>query len=79
MDRHCFARLHRAVLGGAGLDVTPEEAIACGQPVMGFAERDYYAARRWVVHPFAWIGSVGLFCDNLERLLVGKPLLRHHR
>ncbi|MDE0297768.1 MAG: D-2-hydroxyacid dehydrogenase [Candidatus Poribacteria bacterium] len=61
-------------IGGAGLDVTPEEPLPQDSPLWGMPNV--------IVTPHVAGGSphrdgrtVGLFCDNLERFLVGKPLL----
>lgn len=61
-------------IGGAGLDVTPEEPLPADSPLWDLPNV--------IVTPHVAGGSpirldrsVGLFCDNLERLLVGKPLL----
>lgn len=70
--------LHRALnngsIGGAGLDVTPEEPLSADSPLWDMPNV--------IITPHVAGGSpirldrtVGLFCDNLERLLVGKPLL----
>lgn len=72
------AALHRALnngsIGGAGLDVTPEEPLSADSPLWDMPNV--------IITPHVAGGSpirldrtVGLFCDNLERLLVGKPLL----
>ena len=61
-------------IGGAGLDVTPEEPLPDDSPLWDLPNV--------IVTPHVAGGSpirldrsVALFCDNLERLLVGKPLL----
>ena len=61
-------------IGGAGLDVTPEEPLPTDSPLWDMPNA--------IITPHVAGGSpirldrsVGLFCDNLERLLVGKPLL----
>ena len=61
-------------IGGAGLDVTPEEPLPTDSPLWDLPNV--------IITPHVAGGSpirldrtVGLFCDNLERLLVGKPLL----
>lgn len=61
-------------IGGAGLDVTPEEPLPADSPLWDLPNV--------IVTPHVAGGSpirldrsIGLFCDNLERLLVGKPLL----
>ncbi len=66
--------LKKELIGGAGLDVTPEEPLSDDSPLWGMPNV--------IVTPHVAGGSpirldrtVGLFCNNLERLLVGKPLL----
>ena len=61
-------------IGGAGLDVTPEEPLPADSPLWDLPNV--------IVTPHVAGGSpirldrsVGLFCDNLERFLVRKPLL----
>lgn len=61
-------------IGGAGLDVTPEEPLPADSPLWDMPNV--------IITPHVAGGSpirldrtVALFCDNLERLLVGKPLL----
>ena len=61
-------------IGGAGLDVTPEEPLPTDSPLWDLPNV--------IVTPHVAGGSpirldrsIGLFCDNLERFLVGKPLL----
>ena len=61
-------------IGGAGLDVTPEEPLPTDSPLWDMPNV--------IITPHVAGGSpirldrtVGLFCDNLERTLVGKPLL----
>ena len=61
-------------IGGAGLDVTPEEPLLADSPLWDLPNV--------IITPHVAGGSpirldrtVGLFCDNLERLRVGKPLL----
>ena len=61
-------------IGGAGLDVTPEEPLPLDSPLWDLPNV--------IITPHVAGGSpirldrtVELFCDNLERLLVGKPLL----
>ena len=70
--------LHRALtsgsIGGAGLDVTPEEPLPTDSPLWDLPNviiTPHVAGGS----PIRLDRSVGLFCDNLERLLVGKPLL----
>ncbi len=66
--------LNNGSIGGAGLDVTPEEPLPADSPLWDMPNV--------IITPHVAGGSpirldrtVGLFCDNLERLLVGKPLL----
>ena len=66
--------LNNGSIGGAGLDVTPEEPLSMDSPLWDMPNV--------IITPHVAGGSpirldrtVGLFCDNLERLLVGKPLL----
>ncbi|MCZ6680455.1 MAG: D-2-hydroxyacid dehydrogenase [Candidatus Poribacteria bacterium] len=66
--------LNEGLIGGAGLDVTPEEPLPQDSPLWDMPNV--------IVTPHVAGGSpirldrtVGLFCDNLERLLAGKPLL----
>ena len=66
--------LEAGLIGGAGLDVTPEEPLPQGSLLWDMPNV--------IVTPHVAGGSpnrdertVGLFCDNLERFLVGKPLL----
>ncbi len=66
--------LKTEIIGGAGLDVTPEEPLPDDSPLWDMPNA--------IVTPHVAGGSpirlertVGLFCDNLERLLVGKSLL----
>lgn len=66
--------LNGGLIGGAGLDVTPEEPLPSDSPLWDMPNV--------IVTPHVAGGSpirldrtVGLFCDNLERFLVGKPLL----
>ena len=66
--------LEEGLIGGAGLDVTPEEPLPHDSPLWDMPNV--------IVTPHVAGGSphrddrtVGLFCDNLERYLVGKPLL----
>ena len=61
-------------IGGAGLDVTPEEPLPLDSPLWDMP--------RVIITPHAAGGSpirldrtIGLFCDSLERFLAGKPLL----
>ncbi len=66
--------LNTESIGGAGLDVTPEEPLPADSPLWDMPNV--------IITPHVAGGSpirldrtVGLFCDNLERFLVGKPLL----
>jgi phosphoglycerate dehydrogenase-like enzyme len=66
--------LEGGLIGGAGLDVTPEEPLPQDNPLWDMPNV--------IVTPHVAGGSphrddrtVGLFCDNLERFLVGKPFL----
>ena len=66
--------LEEGLIGGAGLDVTPEEPLPQDSPLWDMPNV--------IVTPHVAGGSpnrddrtVGLFCDNIERFLVGKPLL----
>ena len=66
--------LEEGLIGGAGLDVTPEEPLPQNSP--------FWDMPNVIVTPHVAGGSphrddrtVRLFCDNLERYLVGKPLL----
>ena len=66
--------LKNGSIGGAGLDVTPEEPLPTDSPLWDMPNV--------IITPHVAGGSpirldrtVGLFCDNLERTLVGKPLL----
>ncbi len=61
-------------IGGAGLDVTPVEPLPADSPLWDMPNV--------IITPHVAGGSpirmdrtVALFCDNLERFLVGKPLL----
>ena len=66
--------LNEGRIGGAGLDVTPEEPLPLDSPLWDMP--------RVIITPHAAGGSpirldrtIGLFCDNLERLMADKPLL----
>ena len=66
--------LNEKQIGGAGLDVTPEEPLPQDSPLWDMP--------RVIITPHAAGGSpirldrtIGLFCDNLERLIADKPLL----
>jgi len=66
--------LNEGQIGGAGLDVTPEEPLPSNSPLWDYP--------KVIVTPHVAGGSpirmdrtVGLLCDNLERFLAGKPLL----
>lgn len=66
--------LNDELIGGAGLDVTPVEPLPADSPLWDMPNV--------IITPHVAGGSpirmdrtVALFCDNLERFLVGKPLL----
>lgn len=66
--------LNDGIIGGAGLDVTPVEPLPADSPLWDMPNV--------IITPHVAGGSpirmdrtVALFCDNLERFLVGKPLL----
>lgn len=66
--------LNEERIGGAGLDVTPVEPLPADSPLWDMPNV--------IITPHVAGGSpirmdrtVALFCDNLERFLVGKPLL----
>ena len=66
--------LRKGVIGGAGLDVTPQEPLPEDHPL--------WRMENVIVTPHAAGGSpnrldriVDLFCENLRRLLAGQPLL----
>lgn len=66
--------LNDELIGGAGLDVTPVEPLPADNPLWDMPNV--------IITPHVAGGSpirmdrtVALFCDNLERFLVGKPLL----
>ncbi|MDE0484088.1 MAG: D-2-hydroxyacid dehydrogenase [Candidatus Poribacteria bacterium] len=66
--------LNDELIGGAGLDVTPIEPLPADSPLWDMPNV--------IITPHVAGGSpirmdrtVALFCDNLERFLVGKPLL----
>ncbi|MDE0635631.1 MAG: D-2-hydroxyacid dehydrogenase [Candidatus Poribacteria bacterium] len=66
--------LNEERIGGAGLDVTPVEPLRADSPLWDMPNV--------IITPHVAGGSpirmdrtVALFCDNLERFLVGKPLL----
>lgn len=66
--------LNAGSIGGAGLDVTPEEPLPADSPLWDMPNV--------IITPHVAGGSpirldrtVALFCDNLERFIVGKPLL----
>jgi phosphoglycerate dehydrogenase-like enzyme len=73
-ERSLLRALDEDLIGGAGLDVTPVEPLPQNSPLWDMPNV--------IVTPHVAGGSpirldrtVGLFCDNLERFLVGKPLL----
>ena len=66
--------LRKGVIGGAGLDVTPQEPLPEDHPL--------WSMENVIITPHAAGGSpnrldriVELFCENLRRLLAGQPLL----
>ncbi len=66
--------LNEGLIGGAGLDVTPEEPLPQDSPLWDMPNV--------IITPHVAGGSpirldrtIGLFCDNLERLLAGEPML----
>jgi phosphoglycerate dehydrogenase-like enzyme len=66
--------LNDGLIGGAGLDVTPVEPLPLDSPLWDMPNV--------IITPHVAGGSpirldrtVGLFCDNLQRLLKGEPLL----
>lgn len=66
--------LEGGIIGGAGLDVTPVEPLPADSPLWDLPNV--------IITPHVAGGSpirmdrtVELFCDNLERFLVGKPLI----
>lgn len=66
--------LNEGLIGGAGLDVTPVEPLPSDSPLWDMPNV--------IITPHVAGGSpirmdrtVALFCDNLERFLIGKPLL----
>ena len=66
--------LREGVIGGAGLDVTPQEPLPEDHPL--------WRMENVIITPHAAGGSpnrqdriVELFCENLRRLLAGQPLL----
>ena len=73
-ERSLLRALDEDLIGGAGLDVTPKEPLPQNSPLWDMPNV--------IVTPHVAGGSpirldrtVGLFCDNLERFLVSKPLL----
>ena len=73
-ERSLLRALDEDLIGGAGLDVTPVEPLPQNSPLWDMPNV--------IVTPHVAGGSpirldrtVGLFCDNLERFLVSKPLL----
>ena len=75
IDEQALLRaLKNGLIGGAGLDVTPVEPLPQDSPLWDMPNV--------IITPHVAGGSpirmdrtVDLFCDNLERYLVGKPLL----
>ena len=73
-ERSLLRALQENRIGGAGLDVTPQEPLPPDSPLWDMPNV--------IITPHVAGGSphrldrtVGLFCDNLERFLAGKPLL----
>ena len=73
-ERSLIRALQENRIGGAGLDVTPQEPLPPDSPLWDMPNV--------IITPHVAGGSphrldrtVGLFCDNLERFLAGKPLL----
>ena len=73
-ERALLEALRTGEIGGAGLDVTPQEPLPDDHPL--------WAMENVIVTPHVAGGSpnrmdriVDLFCDNLQRLQAGKPLL----
>ena len=73
-ERALLDALRNGVIGGAGLDVTPQEPLPGDHPL--------WRMENVIVTPHAAGGSpnredriVELFCENLRRLLDGQPLL----
>jgi phosphoglycerate dehydrogenase-like enzyme len=66
--------LQKGLIGGAGLDVTPQEPLPEDHPL--------WRMENVIVTPHTAGGSpnrmdrtVALFCENLRRLLAGEPML----
>jgi phosphoglycerate dehydrogenase-like enzyme len=66
--------LENGLIGGAGLDVTPQEPLPLDHPL--------WRMDNVIVTPHAAGGSpnrsgrlVDLFCDNLRRFIDGRPML----
>ena len=63
--------LRTGEIGGAGLDVTPQEPLPEDHPL--------WRMENVIVTPHAADGSphrmVDLFCENLERLIAGEPMV----
>ena len=66
--------LEEELIGGAGLDVTPEEPLPQDSPL--------WDMKNVIITPHVAGGSplridrtVGMFCENLKRLMAGKPLM----
>ena len=73
-ERSLLRALEENRIGGVGLDVTPQEPLPPDSPLWDMPNV--------IITPHVAGGSphrldrtVGLFCDNLERFLAGKPLL----
>ena len=72
-ERALMEALRKGVIGGAGLDVTPQEPLPEDHPL--------WRMENVIVTPHAAGGSpvrkdriVELFCENLRRILAGQPL-----
>ena len=73
-ERALMEALRTGAIGGAGLDVTPQEPLPEDHPL--------WRMENVIVTPHAAGGSpnridrsVDLFCENLRRLMAGEPLL----
>ena len=75
MNNEALVRaLNEGEIGGAGLDVTPQEPLPEHHPLWGMPNV--------IITPHVAGGSlnrqeriVALICENLKRLIAGKPLL----
>ena len=65
--------LETGAIGGAGLDVVPEEPLPDNHPLWRF-DNVVITPHSAGGSPMRMDRSVDLFCDNLGRLLVGEPL-----